>query len=105
MVNYVGYDIASGKRRVVTVAHPLNVRGRLEGVVFWEYDLAATFTNLMVPWSFETKKYPFIQYRVPQLPSKELYSIEQTNTTTDRGVEMATKLKYPSVNTKFSMDK
>jgi len=101
----VGYDIASGKRRVVTVAHPLNVRGRVEGVVFWEYGLSATFANLMVPWSFETKKYPFIQYRVPQLPSKELYSIEQTNTTTDRGVEKATKIKYPSVNTKFSMDK
>ena len=60
MVNYASLDIASETKRVVTVAHPILVDGIVEGVVFWEYDLAKTFAEIMIPQSFVTSKSPFV---------------------------------------------
>lgn len=39
VVSFAAFDIASAQYRVVTVAHPLLIGDRVEGVVFWEYNL------------------------------------------------------------------
>lgn len=32
----------------------------------WEYNLIDVFKQMLIPASFYTKKYPFIQFRLPQ---------------------------------------
>ena len=65
IIDFASFDIATAKQRVVTVAHPLWIEDRLEGVVFWEYDLLSTFDNVMIPYSFFASKSPFLQFRLP----------------------------------------
>jgi len=68
LINYSGYDIARGKRRVSKIALPIEIDNTVSGVMIWEEDLASKFNNSIIPESYFTHQYPFIQVRLPQDP-------------------------------------
>ena len=68
LINYSGYDIAQDKRRVSKIALPIEIDGKINGVMIWEEDLARKFNKSIIPESYFTHQYPFIQVRLPQDP-------------------------------------
>jgi hypothetical protein len=68
LINYSGYDIAQGKRRVSKIAIPIKIEDKINGVMIWEEDLAYKFNKSIIPESYFTHQYPFIQVRLPQDP-------------------------------------
>ena len=65
LVDYSGYDIAQGKRRVSKIALPIEIDNKINGVMIWEEDLATKFKKSIMPESYYTHQYPFIQVRLP----------------------------------------
>lgn len=74
VINYSDFDIALKKRRIVTIAQPIfgydlwSEKEVFYGGILWESNLVDTFKNVLIPKSFRTKKYPFIQFRRPEYP-------------------------------------
>lgn len=73
VINYSDSDIALKKTRIVTIAQPIiqtDEKGEEQfyGGILWESNLIDTFKNTIIPKSFTTKRYPFIQFRRPDYP-------------------------------------
>jgi len=60
LINYSGYDIAQGKRRVSKIALPIEIDDKINGVMIWEEDLAYKFNKSIIPESYFTHQYPFM---------------------------------------------
>lgn len=104
VIDFSAFDIASLKKRVVTVAYPISIDGIIEGVIFWEYDLISTFNNVMIPESFYASKAPFIQFRKPQHRSSKFSSMPEEQLIESKGTDKdGNKLKYPAVNSIFNV--
>ena len=64
-----GYDSQTGTRRVVKAAQPLlNNNKDFIGALIWEIDLARMYSEIS-SYSFDEKRVPFIQFRLPEKPS------------------------------------
>jgi len=69
-INYSNFGISTAKRRQITVAYPLILGNEFKGGIIWETEQLATFKQIILPRSFQPKKYPFVQYRLPDWPDQ-----------------------------------
>ena len=47
------------------------------GSMIWESNTTTTFDEVIIPASFQLKKYPFVQFRLPQYPVEDKLDMNQ----------------------------
>lgn len=69
-LDYSDFDLAHAKTRVSQQFYPLNINGSFIGTIVWESNLKEVFNQMLIPASFKTQRYPFIQFRLPEFPNE-----------------------------------
>ena len=72
----------------------MNVRGKFVGTMVWESDFIDIFKQMLIPSSFYEKKYPFIQYRLPQFPTDIIIEQEEIEDPETKEKQLLTRQKY-----------
>ena len=65
-LDYSSFSIGGDQSvRVGKSANPIMVDDKIVGVMIWEEPIDRKFANRIIPQSFETHEFPFIQFRLP----------------------------------------
>lgn len=76
-LDYSDFDLAHSTTRVSSQSYPLKIDGSFVGTIVWESKLEDMFNQMLIPASFKTQRYPFIQFRLPEFPN-EIRIVQET---------------------------